>query len=534
MKIIISDPLPTSATKLLETEGWVVDARSGRPAEELANDIADADALIVRSATKVTSQLIASAPQLRVIARAGSGVDNVDLQAASERGILVLNAPGANSISVAEHAFALIISSARSIPRADAQMKNSKWEKKTLRGVELRGKVLGVIGLGRIGRELAHRARAFDMTVVAHDPFIATHIAQELGIELLPLPGLAKQADFISLHLPSTETTKGMVNAEFLDACKADVRIINTARGDLIDESALAEAIHNGRIGGAGLDVYAQEPPPDNALTGHVDVIATPHIAGSTTEAQELVGIEAATSVREYLRSGVVRNAVNYPSVGPEEFNRLRPYLLLVERMGSFLAQLSDSRISGLGIRYYGELAQGSNEMLVGAALVGMFQHMLSSSSISLVNARSIAEQRGLEVIESRSTRPRNFTNLVSLKLQTETTEHWAEGAVFEPGQPRLVRLDDVEIEMPLEGTVLVIRNNDQPGVIGDVGTVLGRHNVNIATFALGRSTAGAIGAVRVGSPTAQGPVGTVTLPGAILDDIREIGAVQSVHVVKL
>ena len=533
MKIIISDPLPTSATKLLETEGWTVDARSGRPAEELANDIADADALIVRSATKVTSQLIASAPQLRVIARAGSGVDNVDLQAASERGILVLNAPGANSISVAEHAFALIMSLARSIPRADAQMKNRKWEKKSFRGVELRGKVLGVIGLGRIGRELAHRARAFDMTVVAHDPFITTHIAQELGIELLPLSDLAKQSDFISLHLPSTETTKGMVDAKFLNDCKADVRIVNTARGDLIDESALTDAINNGQIGGAGLDVYAQEPPTDSALTGHVDVVATPHIAGSTTEAQELVGIEAATSVREYLRSGVVRNAVNYPSVGAEEFNRLRPYLLLVERMGSLLAQLADSRISGMGIRYYGDLAQASNEMLVGGALVGMFQHMLSSS-VSLVNARSIAEQRGLEVIESRSTRSRNFTNLVSLKLQTETAEHWAEGAVFEPGQPRLVRLDDVEIEMPLEGTVLVIRNSDQPGVIGEVGTVLGRYDVNIATFALGRSTAGAIGAVRVGSPTEQSRVNTTTLPSELLDDIREIGAVQSVHVVKL
>ena len=533
MKIIISDPLPTSATELLENEGWTVDARAGRSTEQLSNDIVDADALIVRSATKVTAQLIAAAPQLRVIARAGSGVDNVDLEAASDKGILVLNAPGANSISVAEHAFALIMSSARSIPRADAQMKNGEWGKKSLRGIELRGKVLGVIGLGRIGRELAHRARAFDMTVIAHDPFIATRIAEELGIELLPLPALAKQADFISLHLPSTDTTKGMVNADFLDTCKGNVRIINTARGDLIDEAALTDAITNGKIGGAGLDVYEQEPPPDTMLTGQAEVVATPHIAGSTSEAQELVGIEAATSVREYLRGGVVRNAVNYPSVGPDEFNRLRPYLLLVERMGSLLAQLADSRISGIGIRYYGELAQGNTEMLVGAALVGMFQHMLSAS-VSLVNVRSIAEQRGLEIIESRSTRSRNFTNLISLKLHTENTEHWAEGAVFEPGQPRLVRLDDVEIEMRLEGTVLVIRNNDQPGVIGEIGTVLGRHNVNVATFALGRSADGAIGAVRVGSPTANAQENTVTLSNAVLDDLGAISAVQSVHVVKL
>jgi len=533
MKIIISDPLPSSATELLEKEGWTVDASTGRSTEELSNDIKDAVALIVRSATKVTAQLIASAPELRVIARAGSGVDNVDLQAASDKGILVLNAPGANSISVAEHAFALIMSSARSVPRADAQMKNGEWGKKTFRGIELRGKTLGVIGLGRIGRELAHRARAFDMSVVAHDPFITTHVAKELGIDLLPLEALAKEADFISLHLPSTDTTRGMVNAEFLSLCKSDARIINTARGDLIDEIALCDAITNGRIGGAGLDVYAEEPPANTAVTGHVDVIATPHIAGSTTEAQELVGIEAATSVREYLRSGVVRNAVNYPSVAPDEFNRLRPYLALVERMGSLLAQLVDSRISGIGIRYYGGLAEGQNEMLVGAALVGIFQHMLSSS-VSLVNARSIAEQRGLEVIESRSTRPRNFTSLVSLKLHTENTEHWAEGAVFEPGQPRLVRLDDVEIEMPLEGNVLVIRNNDQPGVIGDIGTVLGHHNVNIATFALGRGNDGAIGAVRIGSPTEQSPEENETLSNQILDDIRGIEAVQAAHIVRL
>ena len=533
MKIIISDPLPSSATELLEKEGWTVDARAGRSTDKLSNDIKDAVALIVRSATKVTAQLIASAPNLRVIARAGSGVDNVDLQAASDKGILVLNAPGANSISVAEHAFALIMSSARSIPRADAQMKNGEWGKKSLRGVELRGKTLGVIGLGRIGRELAHRARAFDMSVVAHDPFITTNIAEELGIELLTLAVLAEQADFISLHLPSTDATRGIVNSDFLSSCKPDAKIINTARGDLIDEAALSDALTNGQIGGAGLDVYAEEPPPDTTITGHPNVIATPHIAGSTTEAQELVGIDAATSVREYLRSGVVRNAVNYPSVSPDEFNRLRPYLSLVERMGSLLVQLVDSRITGIGIRYYGELAQGQNEMLVGAALVGIFQHMLSASA-SLVNARSIAEQRGLEVIESRSTRSRNFTSLVSLKLHTEDAEHWAEGAVFEPGQPRLVRLDDVEIEMPLEGTVLVIRNNDQPGVIGDIGTVLGEHNVNIATFALGRSNEGAIGAVRIGSPTEQSPEETETLSNQILNDIRAIKAVQTAHIVKL
>ena len=532
MKIVISDALPSSAAELLEREGWTVDARSGRSSAELVRDIADADALIVRSATKVTAELIAAAPLLRVVARAGTGVDNVDLEAASARGILVLNAPGANSVSVAEHACALMLASARSIALADAQMKAGEWGKKTLRGAELRGKTLGVVGLGRIGREVARRLRAFDMDVVAHDPFIAARVADDLDIELLSLEDLAERSDFITLHLPSTDATRGLIDADLLARCKPSVRIINTARGDLIDETALAEAIDQQRIGGAALDVYQEEPPTTTALTGLRHVVATPHIAASTAEAQELVGLEAATGVREYLRAGIVRNAVNYPSVGPEEFKRLRPYLALTERMGSLLAQLADCRIAGIGIRYYGALAEGNNEMLVGAALVGVFRHMLSSS-VSLINARTIAEQRGLEIVESRSTRARNFTSLVSLKLHTNNGERWAEGAVFVPDQPRVVRFDDVEVEVPLEGTLLVIRNDDQPGVIGEVGSILGRHGINIATFALGRGDAGAIGVVRVGdSGTAPGDIATVDQ--SVLEEIRGIAAVRSVDLVRL
>ena len=529
MNIIIADSLPPSAADLLRAEGWSVDARAGRSAAELQTDLATADGLIVRSATRVDADLIAAAPRLRVVARAGTGVDNIDLDAASRRGILVLNAPGANSISVAEHACALMLALARSVPRADASMKDGRWEKKLLHGAELRGKCLGLLGLGRIGREVARRAQAFEMRIVAHDPYISAQIAGDLDVELVTLDALCEQADYISLHLPSTAGTRGLFDSARLARCKRGVRIINTARGDLIDEAALADAVSSGHVAGAGLDVFDIEPPPATTLTGLPQVVATPHIAASTKEAQELVGLETATCVREFLRSGVVRNAVNFPSVSAEEFRRLQPYVGLAERLGSFLAQLTEDRIEVVGIRYYGQLAHRNHDMLVGAVLVGLFRAVLSST-VTLVNARSIAQQRGLEIVESHSTRPRNFTSLISVKLHTNRGEHWAEGAVFEPQEPRLVLLDGVEVEIALDGALIVIRNSDQPGVIGEVGTILGRHRVNIATFALGRGAEGAVGVVSVetGGGTSQG------VDVELLDEIRRVPAVRHAAIVQL
>ena len=535
MKIVIPDPLPAAAVSLLEAEGWTVDTRTGRSPAELRTELIDADALIVRSATTVTAELIAGAPRLRVVARAGTGVDNVDIAAASDRGIVVLNAPGANSVSVAEHVFALMLASARSVALADAQLKAGRWCKKSLRGAELRSKTLGVVGLGRIGREVVRRALAFDMVVVAHDPFIATQMADDLGIELIALHALVERADFITLHLPSTEATRGLLNRELLARCRHGARIINTARGDLVDEAALAEAINEGRIAGAALDVFRQEPPANTSLTGLPQVVATPHIAGATAEAQQLVGLEAATGVREYLQSGFARNAVNYPSIAPDELRALRPYLLLAERLGSLLGQLAQSPIAGVGLRYYGKLADEPHEMLVSATLVGLLGQVLSQE-ITLVNARAAAEQRGLEITESRSSRPRNFTSLVSLKLHTSEGELWAEGALFEPEQPRLVRLDGVEVEAPLEGILIVIRNRDQPGVIGEVGSILGRHGINIATFALGRGAGGAIGVVRVGARSlAEGENhADPEVTHDVLEEIRGIPAVESAGLIRL
>ena len=528
MKIVIADPLPSSAADLLRDQGWDVDAQTGRTPEELHATLADADALIVRSATRVDADLIASAPELKVIARAGTGVDNVDLDAASAAGMLVVNAPGSNSISVAEHTFALMLASARSIGQADSQMKAGRWEKKRLMGTELRGKTLGVVGLGRIGREVVHRAHAFGMRSVAHDPFISSQVAADLDVELLELDDLCARADFITLHVPTTGT-RPLFDAEQLSRCKPTLRIINTARGTLIDEAALADAIEQGVVAGAGLDVFQSEPPNDTRLIGLPQLVATPHIAGSTREAQELVGLETATCVRDFLHAGIARNAVNYPSLAPEELRRLQPYVVLAQRLGGFLGQVSTGRIETVAIRYYGGLAEGNNEILVGATLVGFFGTVLSTN-VTPINARALAQERGLEVIESRSTRSRNFTSLISVKLQTSDGERWAEGALFEQAGPRLVLLDGVTVEAPLEGTLVVIRNNDQPGVIGEVGMILGRQGINIATFALGRSPTGAVAVVKIDAEGADAPQVT----DEVLDEIRAVPAVQQVAVVNV
>jgi len=524
LKIVVADDLPSSALDVLRAEGWNVDARTGRAPEQLATDVADAEAIVVRSATKVTAPLIHAAPRLRVIARAGTGVDNVDVPAASTRGIVVMNAPGANSISVAELALALMLALARHVPAADAAMKQGKWEKKKFLGEEVREKTLGLAGLGRIGQEVARRAASFDMRIIAHDPFISEDVAGDLGVELVSLDDLFARSDFLSLHMPSTPTTKNIVNAERLRKAKKGIRIINTARGDLIDESALADAIESGHVGGAALDVFQKEPTVDHRLQTLPQVVATPHIAASTREGQELVGMETMAALRDFLRDGIIRNAVNFPSVSPEEFNRLKPFLDLGERLGHFIAQMNEGRVKALGVRYYGELAAGRTDMIANAVLVGLFKPMLEAG-VTPVNARNVAHERGIEIIESRSTRSRNYTSLLSVKLHTPDGERWVEGAVFERTSPRLVLLDDISVEAPLEGTMIVIHNTDQPGVIGAVGTILGRHNVNIANFALGRQGDSAVGVVIVDTPS---------VADRVLDEIREVKGVREVRLVRV
>jgi D-3-phosphoglycerate dehydrogenase len=504
VKIVVADDLPASAIALLRAEGWDVDARSGRTAPELAVDLADADAIVARSATKVTADLIAAAPGLRAIARAGTGVDNVDVDAASARGIVVMNAPGANSISVAELAMAQLLALARKIAAADASMKQGKWDKKSFLGEELRGKVLGLAGLGRIGQEVARRARGFEMTLLAHDPFISAQVARDFSVELVSLDELCARADFLSLHMPSTPQTRHTFNAERLARCKKGLRLINTARGDLIDGQALAAAIQSGHIGGAALDVFEQEPTTDHTLQMLPAVVATPHIAASTREGQELVGVETATALRDFLKSGIIRNAVNFPSVPADEFQRLQPYIALARQLGCLLGQMGDARIEGVSVRYYGELARASNPLILSAVLVGLFRSILSEA-VTPVNAQAVAAARGIEITESQSSRSRTFASLISVQLETSAGERWVEGTVVR-GEPRLVLLNGVDVEAPLAGTMLLMMNNDQPGVIGAVGTILGRRGINIASFALGRTTGGtAVGVVNVDDPNGSG-----------------------------
>jgi D-3-phosphoglycerate dehydrogenase len=525
MHIIIADTLPSSAVTLLQAvPGWTVDARSSRAPEDLIRDVADADAIVVRSATKVTAEIIRAAPRLRVIARAGTGVDNVDLPAATARGIVVMNAPGANSVSVAELALALMLSLSRAIPTADASMKKGVWDKKRLTGAELRGKTLGIVGLGRIGQEVAARARPFGMDLVAHDPFISEQVAHGMGIELLDLDSVCARADYLTLHLPATPETRHLFNAVRLARCKPGVRIVNTARGELIDEAALADALESGHVGGAGIDVFEKEPPANWRLAKLPQVVATPHIAASTVEAQEQVGTETAISVRDFLRDGIIRNAVNFPAIPNEIFARVRPFMTLGDRMGAVVSQLATGRTQSIGIRYYGPLVGEYPDLIASSVVAGVLRPMLSSS-VTIVNARSLASERGIEIVESRSSRARDFANLLSVKLHTTEGERWVEGTVFEPDSPRLMLVDGVNVEAPLEGTLLVLCNDDQPGVIGEVGTILGRHGVNIASFALGRSKGGAVGVVNVDAPAED---------AALTRSVEELRAVKAIREVKI
>jgi D-3-phosphoglycerate dehydrogenase len=527
VNIVVADDLPATALDLLRAEGWTVDARSGRAPDQLAADIAEADALVVRSATKVDARLIEAGGSLRAIARAGTGVDNVDVPAASARGIVVMNAPGANSISVAELTMAFVLGLARHVPAADAAMKQGKWEKKKFLGEEVQEKTLGLVGLGRIGQEVARRAEAFDMHVIAHDPFITQQVAADIGVELVSIDDLFARADYVSLHLPSTPQTRHFINADRLRRAKKGIRIVNTARGDLIDEAALADAIEAGHVAGAGLDVFTKEPTVDHRLQMLPQVIATPHIAASTREGQELVGVETATALRDFLKDGMIRNAVNFPSVSAEEFKRLQPFLTLAERLGTFIAQMDEHRTKTVGVRYYGELATSRTDLIASAVLTGLFKPILSSG-VTLVNARSVASERGIEVIESRSSRPRDYTSLISVKVQSDGEDHLVEGAVFSRSVPRIVLVDGVAVESPLEGTMIVLCNADEPGVIGDVGTILGRHGVNIATFALGRDADRAVGVVIVDEPPDK-PV-----PSVVLDELRRLKTIKDARIVRV
>ncbi|MFQ5777435.1 MAG: phosphoglycerate dehydrogenase [Terriglobia bacterium] len=539
MKILVTDPITERGLELLHREGWTVEQVSPKDADALRRGLGEATAWILRSGTKVSPKLLEAAPQLKVIGRAGVGVDNVDLEAATRRGVLVMNTPGGNAVSVAEHTFALLLTLARQVSAADHSTRAGEWRKKDFAGYELKGKTLGLVGLGRVGQEVARRAQAFEMVALAHDPYVAAPLARELGVELVPLATLLARADFLSLHLTLTPDTERLLNAETLAQCKRGVRVVNTARGELIDESALAAALASGQVAGAALDVFAAEPPRASPLLKLPRVIATPHIGGSTAEAQEEVGWRIAQQVRDYLKDGVIRHAVNLPTISAEEYRRLRPYLELGERLGAFAVQAAGP-MSRVSLRYAGEVGTLNTHLLRNAVLRGVLRYVVDEPA-NLVNAAQLAAERGLTLEETQVRRTQGFPDTLGVTLhagaEAGASQFSIEGTVLHGTALRILVVDEITIEAPLEGTLIFLRNRDVPGVIGQVGTLLGSHNINIASFALGRrepsGSRGRLGpgegAEAVAIVQVDGPV-----PEAVLAALRRVPAVIFARVVQL
>lgn len=529
MKVIVADKISDRGVELLRQAGWNIVLTTK---DTINAEIADADALIVRSATKVTAELLDKGPRLRAVGRAGVGVDNIDLDAATARGVLVMSTPGGNAVSVAEHAFALLLALARQVPRLDKAMHEGRWEKSSAAGTEVRGKTLGLIGLGRIGGEVALRADAFDMRVLGFDPYISETAAREVQVELVPLEKLLAESDFISLHTALSPATQNVINAASIAQMKKGARIINTARGELVDEAAVVEALKSGKLGGAALDVFVQEPPAkDSPLMALPNVIATPHVAGSTVEAQEEVGTQVAVQIKDYLADGLIRNAVNLPALSADQYRRVRPYLALAERLGSLVSQAVSARPARIRIRYAGEVAEVGTHLLRSAVLAGMLNAVLDEK-VNVVNAPALAAARGLSVEEETRRRERGFPNTLEVAALPEKSGavrgFSAEGTVLYDGSPRVLQIDEIPLEAELAGTMLYLRNRDEPGVIGQVGSTLGGLGVNIATFALGR---------RDNAPGAEA-VSLVRLDGevsdAILNAIRGIPAITVARLLRL
>jgi D-3-phosphoglycerate dehydrogenase len=488
MLILIAEPLDSAAVKLLEQQpGWEVVVSNPK---EYSQHLANADALIVRSAVMVNAAVLSAAPKLRVIGRAGVGVDNIELPAATAAGVLVMNTPGGNAVSVAEHTLALMLSLARSIPRASASTKSGKWEKRKFMGTELRGKTLGIVGLGSIGREVVKRAAAFEMKIIASDPYVHSQTAKDVGVELVSLPTLYSLSDYITLHTALTPESNRMLSHDAFARMKKGVRIINCARGELIDEAALNEALASGKVGGAALDVFETEPPePSDPILAMDNFIGTPHIGGSTEEAQAIVGVRIAEQIVEYLQHGVALNAVNMPALTPEQYRTLGPYSQLAERLGKFASNISTGNPKTVRMLYFGKIAELNTHLVRNAGLAGVLQRSLAGKANS-INAMQIAGDRGLTVAERHDKRTAHVDS-VRLELETDTGTTAVEGAVV-LDQPRLIQVDGIYCEAPLDGNLVFLKNEDVPGVIGFLGGVLGKNGINIATFSLGRRHAGA------------------------------------------
>jgi D-3-phosphoglycerate dehydrogenase len=488
-KVLISDDLSPAAVEIFKRRGIEVDLKVGLSKDELIAIIGNYDGLAIRSATKVTKDVLAAAPRLKVIGRAGIGVDNVDIEASTSRGIVVMNTPFGNAITTAEHAIALMFASARQLPAADRSTQAGKWEKSKFLGVELFAKTLGIIGCGNIGSIVADRALGLKMKVVAFDPFLTPERAIQIGVEKVELDELLARADFISLHTPMTDQTRGILNAAALAKTRPGVRIINCARGGLVIEDDLLAALNSGHVAGAAFDVFVVEPAKENVLFGHPNFIATPHLGASTLEAQENVALQVAEQMSDFLIDGAVTNALNMPSMSAEDARRLKPYLALAEQLGSFAGQLTEDAITEIEIAYEGEVSTLGVRALTAAGLTGILRSQISS--VNMVNAPIVARDRGIRVSEVRRAESESYHTAIRVSVTTAKMSRSVAGTLFAETKPRLVQIKGIDLEAELGPNMLYVTNRDKPGFIGALGSTLGAAGINIATFHLGRAEAG-------------------------------------------
>jgi D-3-phosphoglycerate dehydrogenase len=505
MKILVSDALEQACIDILEREGLKVDNRPGLPASELAAVIGGYDALLVRSATKVTAEVIAAAGNLKVIGRAGTGVDNIDLAAATRRGILVMNTPGGNTVSAAEHTVSLLLALARNIPQAHMSLVGGAWERKKFTGTEVQEKTLGIVGLGKIGREVASRFLGLGMKIVGYDPLLAPDAAAKAGIELVQLDELFRRSDFITVHTPLTAETRGLINDTTLARCKKGVRIINCARGGIVDEAALLRALESGQAGGAALDVFEQEPPVNSALLHHPRVVVTPHLGASTEEAQEKVAIQIAHQVADALRGRAYAGVVNGAAMHLTLKEEVRPWVTLAEKLGHCAAQMTAGKFKSVSVGVSGELVVATLDLLKAGVLKGILAES-QPEPVNFINAPFLAEELGLSIRDSRGPSGANYPNLLRVRYETDREARECAGTVFGSSAVRLVMIDGFRFELNPEGHLLVYYNIDRPGMLARVGEVLARHNVNIGGVSLGRSTAGgnALTVMNIDTPLPQ------------------------------
>jgi len=525
-RILISDPVSPVCGEILKAAGFRVETKPGLSLPELKAALAGAVGLVVRSETKVTEEVLSAAPGLRVVGRAGTGVDNIEVAAATRRGVVVMNAPGENTIAAAEHTLSLMLALARNIPAADRSMKAGGWERTRFLGVELYGKTLGVVGLGKVGREVAHRARAFGMEVRGFDPFLPEEVVARYGFSMLPLPDLVALSDFLTIHVPLNPQTRHLIGEAELSRCKPGLRLVNCARGGIVDEAALERAINENRVAGAALDVFEKEPPGSaHPLLGRDEVVATPHLGASTLEAQEKVAVRIAEQMAAYLQRGSVAGAVNVESIEPEVFRAIGPWLDLAERLGRLQAHLARAAAREVTVEFSGAILEHPVQLLVAAFLKGYLERVVTEP-VNLINAPALAKEIGLKVQEVRASDPVDYTSLIVTTLRSTSGDRTLAGTLFGKRDLRLVRLDDFRFDAVPAGEMLICSNDDRPGMVGILGTVLGEAGINIATLSLGRDHTGgkAIAIFNLDNPV--DPI--------LLDRIRSLSGILWAETVKL